>query len=66
MFSQSDIASMGMNMNFPTSLRYGNNKYGSLNLLHIEKKLVKKIKTINLLLNDSTNKSLILITINKY
>lgn len=35
-FSHSSIASMGMNWNIPTFLRYGNHNYGSLNIFHIE------------------------------
>ena len=58
---------MGINRNFPTRFRYGNHNYGSLNLLHIKiEQLIKKITTINLLLNDSIKKSLILIVIGNY
>ena len=56
-----------MNMNFPISFWHGNHYYGSLNLLHIEiEKLAKKIKTMNLFLNDSIVKSLILFAVENY
>ena len=56
-----------MNRHLPTPLKYGDNIYGSLNLLHFEtEKIVQKTKTLNLLLNDSIDKILIVIAIDNY
>ena len=67
MFSQFSIVSLGMNRYFPISLRYGNQNYRLLNILHIvTEQLVKKMKSLNLLMNDNNNKNLIITVIDNY